>query len=155
MGGERMSTGRRHYEDVQVGEAHVSPSITVTEAHIVQFAGISSDFSRLHMDEEYGKTSIFGTRVAHGLLGLAITDGLKMRTDAFRVEGLASLGWTWDFAGPIRIGDTVTVHFKVARKRETRKPDQGIVYLACELMNQRGEVVHRGEHRLMVKRKCE
>lgn len=148
-----MSTGRRHYEEIQMGEAHISPAITITEAHIVQFAGVSSDFSRLHMDEEYGKTSIFGARVAHGLLGLAITDGLKTRTDEFRVEGLASLGWTWDFTGPIRIGDTVNVHFRVANKRETRKADRGIVCLACELVNQRGEVVQKGEHRLMVKRK--
>ena len=149
-----MSNGRRYYEEIKVGEAHVSPSITVTEAHIVQFAGVSSDYSRLHTDEEYGKSSIFGTRVAHGLLGLAMTDGMKTRTDEFRAMGLASLGWTWDFVGPIRIGDTVTVRFTVDRKRETRKPDRGIVYLACELVNQRGETVQRGEHRLLVKRQA-
>jgi len=68
--------------------------------------------------------------------------------------GLASLGWTWDFVGPIRIGDTVTVRFTVDRKRETRKPDRGIVFLACELVNQRGETVQRGEHRLLVKRQA-
>jgi acyl dehydratase len=146
-----MTNGRRHYEEVEIGESHVSPPITITEAHIVQFAGVSSDFSRLHMDEEYGKATIFGSRIAHGLLGLAITDGLKTRTDDFRLAGIASLGWTWDFTGPIRIGDTVRVQFRVANKRETQKPDRGIVYLACELVNQRGEVVQRGEHRLMVK----
>lgn len=148
-----MNTGRRYYEEIKVGEAHISPAITVTEAHIVQFAGVSSDYSRLHMDEEYGKSSIFGTRVAHGLLGLAMTDGLKTRTDEFRVMGLASLGWTWDFVGPIRIGDTVSVRFTVDKKRETRKPDRGIVCLACELVNQRDETVQRGEHRLLVQRK--
>ncbi len=147
-------SARRYYQEIEVGERHVSPSVTVTEAHVVQFAGITSDYSRLHMDEEYGKTSIFGTRVAHGLLGLSLVDGLKGRTEAFLVEGMASLGWTWDFVGPLRFGDTVTVHFTVAKKRETRKPDRGIVFLACELRNQRGEVVQKGEHRLMVRRKC-
>lgn len=144
---------KRYYEEIEVGEEYISPSITITESHIVQYAGISTDFSALHMDEEYGKTTIFGTRIAHGLLGLAITDGLKTRTADFQVEGIASLGWTWDFTGPIRIGDTVTVHFKVGNKRETKKPDRGILFLECVLINQRDEVVQKGEHRLMVKRK--
>jgi len=95
----------------------------------------------------------FGTRVAHGLLGLSIADGLKTRSDYRFLPGM-SLGWTWDFVGPIKIGDTVHVKFRVASMRASKsRPGWGIVVLPSELINQRGEVVQKGEHRLMIPRR--
>jgi acyl dehydratase len=65
-----------------------------------------------------------------------------------------SLGWTWDFRQPIRIGDTLQVKFKVDSMRlSNSKPGWGIVVIACELIDQRGEVIQRGEHRLMLPRR--
>jgi acyl dehydratase len=65
-----------------------------------------------------------------------------------------SLGWTWDFVGPIKLGDTVHVKFRVGGMRPSKsKPGWGIVVLPSELINQRGEVVQKGEHRLMVPRR--
>ena len=61
-----------YFEDIQLGEEYVSPGRTVTEADIVIFAGLSGDYNVLHTDAEYMKTSIFGERIAHGLLGLSI-----------------------------------------------------------------------------------
>jgi acyl dehydratase len=104
------------------------------------------------VNEEFARTTQYGTRVAHGLLGLSVTDGLKTQAD-YRFQPGISLGWTWDFAGPIKIGDTLHVKFRVASMRTTKKPGWGIVVLASELINQRGEVVQRGEHRLMIPRR--
>jgi acyl dehydratase len=65
-----------------------------------------------------------------------------------------SLGWTWDFQQPIRIGDTLHVKFRIASMRASKsKPDWGIVIIPTELINQKGEVVQRGEHKLMVPRR--
>lgn len=61
-----------------------------------------------------------------------------------------SLGWTWDFKGPIKLGDTVHVKFRVASMRPVKRPGSGIVVLPSELINQHGEVVQLGEHRLMI-----
>jgi acyl dehydratase len=141
-----------YYEDVKVGDECVTPAVTITEAHILAYAGVSGDHSPAHMDEEYARSSAFGGRVAHGLLGLAVTDGLKTQAE-YRFPPGISLGWTWDFAASIKIGDTVHVKFRVARMRTTKKPDWGIVFLASELINQRGEVVQQGEHRLMIPRR--
>jgi len=94
-------------------------------------------------DEEHARTSPFGGRVAHGVLGLAATDGLKTQAE-YRFPPGISLGWTWDFIAPVKIGDTVHVKFRVASMRTTKKPAWGIVNLASELINQ------RGEHRLMI-----
>ena len=144
----------KYYEDYKVNEKFVSASRTVTEADIVQFAGLSGDYSELHMSREYAeKETSFGERIAHGLLGLAIAGGLETHTEIGNARAVASLGWTWDFCKSIKIGDTVHLVQKIAKKRETKNSERGILYFHGWLLNQEGEVVQKGEHRLMVKRR--
>lgn len=143
-------TFERYFEDVQVGDEGISPTLTVTEAHINTYADLTGDHTPVHTDEAYARTTPFGTRVAHGLLGLSLTDGLKTQADYRFIPGM-SLGWNWDFAGPIKIGDTVQVKFRVASARLSKsRPGWGILVLPSELINQHGDVVQRGEHRLMI-----
>jgi acyl dehydratase len=144
--------GRRHFEDIQVGEEYESPGRTVTEADIVIFAGLSGDYNVLHTDAEFMKSSIFGERIAHGLLGLSIQAGLLTR-GMRPYATIAFLGLRWKFKGPIKIGDTIRVRAKVAGKKETGKPDRGIVTLFRQVLNQRGEVVQEGETDIMVARR--
>jgi acyl dehydratase len=119
---------------------------------VLQFAGVSMDFFELHTNEEFARQTEFGRRVAHGLLGLAVTDGLKNRS-AFQVHALASLHWSWDFVGPIFIGDTVTAQLRVAEKRASQsKPDRGVITLELELRNQQGKTVQKGKNVLLVSR---
>ena len=144
--------GRRYFDEIEVGEEYESPGRTVTEADIVIFAGLSGDYNVLHTDAEFMKESIFGERIAHGLLGLAIQSGLLTRgMQAYAT--LAFVGLRWKFKGPIKIGDTIRVRAKVTDKKETSKPDRGIVTLERQVVNQRGEVVQEGETDLMVERK--
>ena len=144
----------RYYEDLEVGEEHESPGRTITEADIVNFSALSGDWSSVHCDEEFCKGTPFKTRIAHGLLGLAVVEGLKQRIPAFaEVRYMASLYWNYKFTGPILIGDTIRVRVKIASKRETRKPDRGIVAEHITMVNQRGEVVQEGEHGLMALRR--
>ena len=106
----------------------------------------------MHVDEAYAKASHFGDLVAHGLFGLSIADGLKTRTEYRFLPGM-SLGGTWDFLLPIKVGDVLHVKFRIGAMRASKsRPGWGIVVLPSELINQRGEVVQRGEHRLMVPR---
>jgi acyl dehydratase len=152
--GERMTTDERQYfEDIRVGDEYLSPGRTVTEADIVAFAGLSGDYNVLHTDAEFMKSSIFGERIAHGLLGLAIQSGLGTRAMPRPFATLAFLGIRWRFKGPIKIGDTVKVQIKVTDKRETSKPDRGIVVLLRSVLNQRGEIVQEGETDIMVERR--
>jgi len=131
----------RYYEDAQVGDECVSPTYTMTGPLIDDYARLSGDFTPVHVDEEYAKNSHFGQRVAHGLFGLAIADGLKTRSE-YRFHPGMSLGWTWDFVLPIAIGDVLHVKFRVASMRVSKsRPGWGIVVLPTELINQKGEVV--------------
>ena len=142
----------RYFDEIEVGEEYLTPGVTVTNYHVMQFAGVSMDFFELHTNDEFARNTVFQRRVAHGLLGLALADGLKNRSD-FQVSAIASLSWNWEFSGPIFIDDTIHVRLKVSEKRPSRsKPDRGVVVLKLEVINQKGEVVQHGENRLMVER---
>ncbi len=142
----------KYYDEIALGEERLSPRVTVTEGHILAYAGVSGDFSPLHMDEEYARSTEFGQRIAHGLMGLSLVDGLKVQS-AFFQDGIA-LGWNWRFRRPIRIGDTLQARLRIAEMRVPRsRPHMGIVHVEVTLLNQRGEVVQEGEHQLMVPRR--
>ena len=141
--------GDLYWDDAVVGAECTSPAVVVTEAMVNAYAELTGDFTPVHVDEAYARTTPFGTRVAHGLLGLSLADGLKTRSDLRFVPGM-SLGWTWDFKLPIRLGDSVRVRFRVGSRRAVRRPGWGIVVLPSELLNQGDEVVQLGEHRLMI-----
>jgi acyl dehydratase len=147
-----MPDARRYFDDIHVGEEYESPGRTVTETDIVLFAGLSGDYNVLHTDAEFMKRSQFGERIAHGLLGLAIQAGLFTRaTPAYAT--LAFVGLRWKFKNPIKIGDTIRLRAKVIAKRDTAKPDRGLITLERQVLNQRGEVVQEGETDLLVERR--
>jgi acyl dehydratase len=148
-----LEASRQYFEDIQVGDEYLSPGRTVTEADIVAFAGLSGDYNVLHTDAEFMKGSIFGERIAHGLLGLSISSGLGTRAVPRPFATLAFLGLRWRFKGPIRIGDTIKVRLRVTDKRETSKPDRGIVTIQRHVLNQRGEIVQEGDTEIMVERR--
>jgi acyl dehydratase len=143
---------RRYFDEIDIGEAYESPGRTITEADIVLFAGLSGDYNIIHTDAEFMKTSIFGERIAHGLLVLSIQAGLLTRGMA-AYASVGSAGLRWKFKAPIKIGDTIRVRAKVLAKRETVKPDVGVVTLARIVLNQRDEVVQEGETDMMVERR--
>jgi acyl dehydratase len=139
------------YDEIEPGLVFETGGITVTEGHILAFAGLSGDFFDIHMDDDYARALGYPRRVAHGILGLALCDGLKNRAET-RFAAIVSLGWRWRFTGPILIGDRLSARVEVLSKRPTRRPDRGIVTLGFLLRNQRGETAQEGENDLMVRR---
>jgi acyl dehydratase len=147
-----MTELRRYYDEIEVGEEYESPGRTITETDLVLFSGLSGDYNVLHTDAELMKTSIFGERIAHGLLGLAIQSGLFSRsTRAYAT--VAFVGVRWKFKAPIKIGDTIRLRARVLAKRDVGKPDRGLVTLGRTVVNQRDEVVQEGETDVLVEKK--
>src|SRR5437660_6366915 len=136
--GSVTALARRYFDEIQVGEEYESPGRTVTEADIVIFAGLSGDYNVLHTDAEFMKQSIFGERIAHGLLGLAIQSGLFSRATA-PYATLAFGGLRWKFKAPVKIGDTIRLRAKVVEKKDLEKPDRGVVTLDRTILNQHDE----------------
>jgi len=144
----------RYYEDFQVGETIETRGITVSEAHVVAFAGLSGDFNPIHTDETEAAKTPFGTRIAHGQLGMILAAGLVNQTGIHAGTTIALLGYReWKFVKPILFGDTLHVRVTIEDKRETKKADRGILMRRIEVLNQRDELVQEGFADLMVRRK--
>lgn len=143
------------FEEFEVGQERVSPARTVTESDILLFAGLTGDNAQVHTDEEYGRKMLFGGRIAHGLLGLGLMQGLMARTNYTQGTGVASVGWDKiSFTAPILIGDTIRARWVIKETRPSRsKPDVGIIIESIELENQNGVVVQKAEHALLMRRR--
>ncbi|HET7089082.1 MAG TPA: MaoC/PaaZ C-terminal domain-containing protein [Anaerolineae bacterium] len=141
-----------YFEDLTTGLKVTSAGRTISEADIMQFAGLSGDWNPMHVDAGYAKQSIFGERVAHGLLGLSIASGLAMQLGFLdrTVEAFTSLDWK--FRAPIKIGDTVHMTAEVTKTR-AMGTSGGFVTFNVVVKNQRGETVQRGEWTIVVKGK--
>lgn len=152
---DRPKTGPNalFYEDFEVGKTWFTPARTITETDIVMFAGLTGDYNPVHTDAEFAKTTPFGTRILHGPAGFAIATGLEFRLGIKEGTATAMLGMTWDFRGPILMGDTIKVRQVVESKRETKKPTLGIVNFNVAILNQRDEVVQEGIWKIMFLRK--
>jgi acyl dehydratase len=141
------------YADLHVGMAFRSPGRTITDADLVGFAGLTGDFSELHTSDVYAKASQFGRRVAHGLLGLTYAHGLMWaRTGELRETAVAFLGINeWKFQGPIFVGDTIFVNYKLAELRDSKsRPTQAIAVFDVAVVNQDEQVVQSGKKALLV-----
>ncbi len=94
-----------HFEDLEVGMT-ASFSKTITEADIVLFAAASGDNNAIHINEEFAKQTMFGGRIAHGMLTASVISAAI----AGRLPGPGTiyLGQTLHFKAPVRPGDTVS-----------------------------------------------
>lgn len=148
--GRQLASGEYGFEQLEIGDWYETSGIIVTEAHIVGFAGLTGDLFDVHMDDQFARDAGFPGRIAHGLLGLAMADGLKTRCPV-RLLGIATLSWNWSFRAPLLPGDRMHAQLRVVAKRETRKAGRGIVTLGMRVLNQRGETIQDGETQLMMR----
>ncbi len=140
------------FDQFNIGDVFVCQSRTVTEADTVNFAGVSGDFNPLHTDEEFGKATPMGGRIAHGVLVLAIATGQANQLGIFEGTTIALMQQTVKYVGPVKFGDTVHLELKVAEKKESSKPDRGVVTYDATVLNQNGKPVIDGQWICLMKR---
>ena len=141
---DRVHPFRKHFEELEVGEVWTTHRRTVTEADVVNFAGLSGDYFYAHTDAISAGDSFFGRRVAHGYLVISMAAGLFV--DPAPGPVLANYGLDGlRFVKPVYIGDTIRV--RLACKTKTAKDDregevpQGVVAWDVEVTNQDEEPV--------------
>ncbi|MFT6497574.1 MAG: MaoC/PaaZ C-terminal domain-containing protein [Alphaproteobacteria bacterium] len=143
-----------YWEEWEIGNEYISPSRTVTETDIINFAGVSGDYNPLHMDEEYCKKTQFGTRIAHGPLVYSIAAGLLFQLHLYDDTLIAFLGFdSLKFTKHVVAGDTITAKINVIEKRETSRPDRGVMKRSLKVFNQRDEMVQDAVQAFLLKRK--
>jgi len=140
------------FDDFHVGQRFVTKARTVTEADVVNFAALTWDHNQLHTDAEYAARTMYGKRIAHGLLGIAIHSGLAYQLIEESI--LAFLELSWQFKLPLYIGDTIHVEQVVKEMREDEHKDRGILTFEKELINQRSEVVQTGTTTVLLAKRC-
>jgi acyl dehydratase len=141
----------RYFEEFPVGFTVTTPARTITETDVVNFAAFSGDWNQIHSDAEFSKSTIFGQRVAHGLLILSIASGLITRLGVIEGTVDAFRELSWKFRGPVFIGDTVHATATVMETRPLRRLGNGVVILEVSVVNQRGEVVQKGTWQALVR----
>ena len=136
----------KYYDELAVGDRREFTGMTITETHVVNFAGVTGDHFGLHMDAEYAKTTPFKQRVAHGLLVLSCGAGLipllPGRVQAFL--GMENVR----FRAPVFFDDTIHPVMEVVEK--TAKDPGGVVVIDETILNQRDEVVISARIRIWV-----
>lgn len=137
----------RYFEEIEDGETYTVESVrTITEADVVNFAGISGDFHPLHMSAEAAEASDFGERVVHGNLVFSIAEALVADMNP------KSFSYGYDelrFVQPVFIGDTLTAHREVI-ETESYNETLGRVVYRYEVENQDGDTVLACEHITLV-----
>jgi 3-hydroxybutyryl-CoA dehydratase len=125
------------FEDIKIGD-EASLARTITEVHIVNYAGLTGDMNPVHVDAEHAAQSMFGERIAHGMP----VAGLISAVLGTQLPGPNSiyLGQDLNFVAPVMIGDTIKVVVTVTDKRDEKR----IIKLRTTAYNQRGEMVIDG-----------
>jgi 3-hydroxybutyryl-CoA dehydratase len=137
-------TALHHYfDDVAVGQEWESLGRTLTQADIVNFAGLSGDFNPIHVDHEFAKTALFRQPIAHGLLVFSMASGLGINSPPMRTLAFMSIH-DWQFKGPVFIGDTIRVRTKVREKELRARGRRGVITWEKQIINQAGKVVQEG-----------
>jgi acyl dehydratase len=140
----------RYYDELSLGDRQLTRGRTITEADIVTWCAFTGDWFLLHSDKEYAARSMFGQRIAPGMMVLAISGGLGVPPDSTAV--LANYGMDrLRFPHPTFIGDTVHLEMEVAGKKE-RDDQSGVVDLRWDVVNQNGETVAASQLRVLMAR---
>jgi oxepin-CoA hydrolase/3-oxo-5,6-dehydrosuberyl-CoA semialdehyde dehydrogenase len=140
---------RKHFDELRVGDTLFTHRRTITEADVVNFAGISGDNFYAHTDDLAARRSIFERRVAHGYFVVSAAAGLFV--DPGEGPVLANYGLeSLRFVKPVYPGDTIRVRLTVKQKtlKETPKDGvpQGVVAWDVEVTNQNDEPVGGVHH---------
>lgn len=143
-----------YFEEMEVGKELSSQGRTITETDIVNFAGLTGDTNPMHTDAEYAKTTQFGERVAHGMLGLSYGVGLAWQLGFMVGTVIAFTGLEWKFKAPVKIGDTIHTVSKVKQSKAMKALGGGFVVFEVKVLNQRDEVTGQGEWTVLVKSKA-
>lgn len=146
-----MTPRGMYFEEFKVGLEIETAARTITETDLVNFAGLSGDFNFIHTNADAAKDTPFGQRVAHGMLVASIATGLSVQQGFIDGTTLAFRELEWKFTKPVFIGDTVHVTITVLETKPMVRLGGGLVVFDARVLNQNGEVVHKGVWKMLIK----
>jgi|HubBroStandDraft_6_1064221.scaffolds.fasta_scaffold391103_2 acyl dehydratase len=145
----------RFFEEFEAGEVILTRGRTVTEADIMQYAGLCWDVQAEHTNAVFAKKGPFGERIGQQQLGILIAHGLIASTGALDGTLVSVLRLGWNFFNPIKIKDRLRVKMTVAEKKDVSIPAVGLINFQFETINQKEQVVNRCARSVLVARRPE
>ena len=143
-----------YFEDFAPGRIFSTHRRTITETDLINFMTLCGFYESLFMDQGYVQTeTAFARRIVPGALSLSYAEGLSILSGILHHTGMAFLGMELTVLKPVFVGDTIGVEIEVIEKRETQKPDRGIVTFSHRVINQKGERVLEYKVKRMIRRK--
>ena len=127
-----------YFEDVMVGEREETPAMTITEAHVALYRGVTGDAAA-------------PPGVVPDLLPLCLCTGLGWRVGRPPLAVLAFMSVDWQIARPARVGDTVRCRLQTTAKRSMR--EAGVIIEAQEVVDQHGDLVQSGRFTFLIARR--
>lgn len=137
----------RPYGSVRIGDVYTR-QVPITARHLDEGARLIGDFNPLHVDEDFARASHFGGRILHGVLTSALM-GAELGM-AFAGTALGYLEHNARFLAPVKIGDELTITWRVTALIDKAKHRGGIVVADGEAVNQRGECVAVAQGKMLV-----
>ncbi len=137
-------------DDFNVGDIFDTAAITMTETHVVNWAGLTGDFYPLHMDAEFAAKTQFGQRLVHGPMIFAMAVGLAAQAGFAKDSVIAWLGVdNMAMKAPVFIGDTIKLRVEVKEKTPTKDPERGVQTWLYTITNQRDEKIMQFDYKMM------
>ena len=132
------------FDQIEIGLS-IEFQVTISESMVDNFAKVSGDFSPIHMDDKYAKSTSFGKRVVHCMLLASFLS----RVDGMYLPGKHALylSQSVEFRNPCFIGDTVKVFSKVIDKSKSTK----ILKTESKITNPQNEILLTGVGRVIVR----
>lgn len=150
------SRNAKYWNEFIVDEVIETGGRTIESGDVNLFAGLSGDFNPVHVNQVYAEKGMFGKRIGHGLLTLAVTSGQMNQTGMFEGTTIGFLGMdNVRFSTPVQFGDTVLTTAVVTASRPSSKPGRGVVSMTITTRNQRGETVLTYDQSLLMAGKSE
>jgi len=154
-----MSTGAligKYFEELNLGDKWVSQSRAVTEADIINYAGMGGDFYELHLNDKFAQDQGFKKRIFHGLGTITMTGGFLYQSIPLQKVIIAHLGGSYKLPKPVYAGDTIYDEIELVEKRESKtRREGGIITFRNFIKNQNGETVLEYDVTFMWRRKPE
>ncbi|NYT35468.1 dehydratase [Allopusillimonas soli] len=140
-----------YLEDFAPDQVFESGGRTITEADLTFFSMLSGDWNPIHANEAYARTTRFGQRVVHGVLGMAVSTGMLHELGIFHDSVIAMLGFrNWQFLAPLFVNDTIHLRLTITSVEPGKSGNSGKLGRRFELVNQHGDVVQAGESDVLV-----
>lgn len=142
------------FEDFTPGAVLTSPARVVRLEDIDRWADLTGERHPVHMDDDFARAAGFAGRIAHGLFGLALIEGLKAELGCFEQSVTASLGWNdIKFHAPLYPGDSVHLRLELVNKRLISRPGRGLATERGVLVKSDGTEVTSGDHTIFLLRR--